>query len=71
MLVNYRNFTKRCPHGFAVGIIGCEECGTEVPDMVSQHLRRAAERRAATAVVPSTYKPRSGDSGKAARGWRE
>lgn len=69
--MTYRNFTKRCKHGFAIGIVGCPECGTEVPDHVSQHLRRAAERRTATPVVPATYQPRSGDSGKSARGWRE
>lgn len=24
--MNYRNFTKRCPHGFAVGLVRCTEC---------------------------------------------
>ena len=69
--MNYRNFTKRCPHGFAVGLIGCPECGTEVPDHISQNLRRINERRSAVPRVPPTYTARAEKVGRSARGWRE
>jgi hypothetical protein len=24
--MRYQNFTARCPHGFALGLVRCEEC---------------------------------------------
>lgn len=68
--MNYRHFTARCPHGFAMGIIACEECGSRATSYASSHLRRAHERRAAgtrAAVLARPHGPGFGNRNAAKR----
>lgn len=47
----------RCVHGMCLATVGCQVCGVPTPpDHVSQHLRRANERRVRNkAHVPTGY----------------
>jgi hypothetical protein len=67
--MNYVNFTARCPHGFALGLVRCEEC--EGPwctvsraqvEPRNGHRAHVVERRSLVArtreQVPASYRGR-------------
>jgi len=70
--MNYRNFTPRCPHGFALGIVPCDECKTKVLYGASSHLRRATNRITVGRKAPADYagQGRRGYDGNGNRGWK-
>lgn len=68
----FRNFTPRCPHGFAIGIVPCEECKTKVLYGASSHLRRAYDRARVGRKAPATYRGQGTTAmhGNGNRGWK-